>query len=281
MHFLPRNIYVWDAHATPPVNVAGLYQHGAVSVSLFFSWLNMILDIDIPWALFPADKEGDPIGEPLDHEDDGTLPFGNYAICSEDARPIPVSLLRESHRPRLLTMEATPVTEAVHFRDRVRARDNRCCVTGIPVQHGDYAIFHASHIFPVVHKDTWDEKRFKDKIQDDASIASQGPDGINSIQNGVLLRTDIHDMFNNYDFGINPDDEYQVIDFTSHGKLHGRSLWINMNVGAKYRPSDALLRDHLRQCVLAHVKGQGRRADWFDFELTDLDPWGKKLLSGH
>lgn len=42
-------------------------------------------------------------------------------------------------------------------------------------------------------------------IEDDVSEAEQDPSSINSVQNGFPLRSDIHDMFDAYDFAINPD----------------------------------------------------------------------------
>ena len=59
-------------------------------------------------------------------------------------------------------------------------------------------------------------------------------------------------------------------------------LWINRNVEPKYRPSDALLREHFDQCVLANVKGAGeQRDDWVDPEddhdLSDFSNWGRRI----
>ena len=59
-------------------------------------------------------------------------------------------------------------------------------------------------------------------------------------------------------------------------------LWINRNVEPKYHPSDALLREHFDQCVLANVKGAGeQRDDWVDSEddhdLSDFSNWGRRI----
>lgn len=57
-------------------------------------------------------------------------------------------------------------------------------------------------------------------------------------------------------------------------------LWINQNVEARYRPSDALLREHFKQCVLANVKGAGQD-DWMDpedeHELGNFSNWGQRI----
>jgi HNH endonuclease len=40
------------------------------------------------------------------------------------------------------------------FRERVRTRDQRCVVSGVPVlQDWDFTVFHAAHIFPLAHLD--------------------------------------------------------------------------------------------------------------------------------
>jgi hypothetical protein len=44
-----------------------------------------------------------------------------------------------------------------------------------------------------------------DHIEDDASADEIGPTKINSIQNGLLLRSDLHDQFDSYFLAINPD----------------------------------------------------------------------------
>lgn len=59
-------------------------------------------------------------------------------------------------------------------------------------------------------------------------------------------------------------------------------LWINETVDAKYRPSEQLLREHFRQCVLANVKGAGRSSDDYidpeeDFDLSNFERWGKEI----
>lgn len=60
--------------------------------------------------------------------------------------------------------------------------------------------FEAAHIFPLAYLGYWNEHGFN-------WIADPSPAGgpINSAQNGLLLRADIHQLFDNYFFSINPD----------------------------------------------------------------------------
>lgn len=61
--------------------------------------------------------------------------------------------------------------------------------------------FEAAHIFPLAYLGHWNDNDFSRWIDDPSPIG--GP--MNSIQNGLLLRTDIHQLFDNYFFSINPD----------------------------------------------------------------------------
>lgn len=52
----------------------------------------------------------------------------------------------------------------------------------------------------------WNRKGYPSLITDVASIrALGGPTKIDSIQNTILMKSDLHDMWNNYEFGVNPD----------------------------------------------------------------------------
>jgi hypothetical protein len=58
-------------------------------------------------------------------------------------------------------------------------------------------------------------------IGDDAPDTEAGPQSINSIQNGFLLRSDIQDAFDCYHFGINPDVSY-ILYAHNHDSCFGR-----------------------------------------------------------
>jgi hypothetical protein len=63
----------------------GFYQHGAVSIAQFHSWLTMLLDAShgTPWALFPAKGEGEYEGDPaLGANDPNPLEVGVCVILS-------------------------------------------------------------------------------------------------------------------------------------------------------------------------------------------------------
>jgi len=90
------------------------------------------------------------------------------------------------------------------FRDEVRKRDGRCVITGT-IALGAYRDwwtgFEAAHIFPLAYEDHWIQHNFARWI----TIPTANGDTINSKQNGLLLRADIHGLFDHYGISINPD----------------------------------------------------------------------------
>ena len=107
------------------------------------------------------------------------------------------------------------------FRDRVRARDQCCVVSGTPVLDQDFDGFHAAYIFPFAHLDLvcillqfliyvssnsmsqWRLGQWSQVIQDDG--LEIGNSKIHSIQNGLLLAETAHTYFDKFKIAINPD----------------------------------------------------------------------------
>lgn len=68
-------------------------------------------------------------------------------------------------------------------------------------KYGDWIGFAAAHIFPLAYEQQWTNQSFGQSI---SIIPSYGRT-INSVQNGLLLRSDIRQLFDAYFFSINPD----------------------------------------------------------------------------
>ena len=95
-------------------------------------------------------------------------------------------------------------THTATFCDAVRARDGECVITGLQAEDavvGDWVGFDAAHIFPLGHESHWIENNYDRWI----TVPAVRGGSINSVQNGLLLRTDIHAVFDAYGFSINPD----------------------------------------------------------------------------
>src|SRR5271155_5617548 len=92
------------------------------------------------------------------------------------------------------------------FCDAVRSRDLQCVITGQrppSVAGGNWSGLQAAHIFPLAYEGHWVQSNYSSLITIPPASATAG--SINSVQNGLLLRNDIHHLFNSYHFSINPD----------------------------------------------------------------------------
>jgi hypothetical protein len=99
-------------------------------------------------------------------------------------------------------------TRVQAFCDAVRSRDRRCVITGqwvISAVHGIWAGFEAAHIFPLAFEGIWKDHNYGRWIESPSKGEEIRGGKINSVQNGLLLRSDIHQLFDLYFVSINPD----------------------------------------------------------------------------
>jgi hypothetical protein len=61
--------------------------------------------------------------------------------------------------------------------------------------------FEAAHIFPLAYEGHWMQFNYGRWI----SLPPERGGTINSVQNGILLRNDMHNLFDGYAFSINPE----------------------------------------------------------------------------
>ena len=91
------------------------------------------------------------------------------------------------------------------FRQEVRARDGGCVVTLMMNPNREYdrwTPFEAAHIFPLAYESQFTSQGLSRWI---TNKRGDSDTGINSCQNGLLLRADIHQLFDNYAFSIHVD----------------------------------------------------------------------------
>lgn len=74
-------------------------------------------------------------------------------------------------------------------------------VVALGAQYGNWRSFEAARIFPLAYEEHWRNNDFARWI---SSLPIAGA-SINSVQNGLLLRSNIHDLFDSYEISINPD----------------------------------------------------------------------------
>ncbi|KAG0633420.1 hypothetical protein HOY80DRAFT_991710 [Tuber brumale] len=154
--------------------------------------------------------------------------------------------------------------------------DSRCVITGRPAvlgHIGRWRGFEATHIFPLAYEEQWNDSDYSRFITIPPAIDSHGP--IYSVQNGILLTSDMQQFFDSYDLAINADDNYEIVCFTpnlTHYHIGGRHLDQSFTDNP-LRPVDALLRRHFRQTVLTNMKGAGAPSFETDF------PAGSDMMS--
>ncbi|KKZ64477.1 hypothetical protein EMCG_09548 [[Emmonsia] crescens] len=134
--------------------------------------------------------------------------LGDYDISSTG----PIHLNDEPWVARLITYSISGREN--QFRSRVRARDQKCVISGRVnnlIQLNMWPAFHATHAFPLECENIWCQFNYGRWItnMDDAVDISK----IDSTQNGLLMDSSLHNLFDQYLFSINPDDGYKIISF--------------------------------------------------------------------
>ena len=108
-------------------------------------------------------------------------------------------------KPLIRTRSLGSGYRAGSFCNAVRARDRGCVLTGRPAilaQFGNWRGFEACHIYPLGYEEDWNRSELPNAITIPPAHESYG--SINSIQNGILLGSDIHKLFDGYEIAINP-----------------------------------------------------------------------------
>ena len=114
------------------------------------------------------------------------------------------------------------VRQTDYYHQRALDRDGKCLLTG--QQSYTWRRLKAAHIFPHVHDVEvsvlnkwfyfaelliciqWIKRGYPSLITDPAPIlALGGPSKINTLQNVILLRIDLQNAWDNYEFAVNPD----------------------------------------------------------------------------
>jgi hypothetical protein len=92
------------------------------------------------------------------------------------------------------------------FREGLRERDGKCVISGIPNLNWELGVwdgFQGAHIFPLEMETIWIKDNFGSYITD--LNHTIGISKINSCQNGLLMQSNLHTLFDNYLFSVNPD----------------------------------------------------------------------------
>ncbi|KAK9312030.1 HNH endonuclease-domain-containing protein [Lipomyces starkeyi] len=244
---LRRNVFIYDA-SRPDHEIGGLRLNPSVSKTNFLSMLEILIIADCPYTVILHGTN-----EIIEATDEQLQP-GRYYIKPST----PQGRIFMTDEPcALRTLSHTRTGRDEEFGKAVRERDGRCVITGVinpDADIDDWPGFEAAHIFPLSKEDNFIHQGLSRWITNRTGTRDTG---INSCQNGLLMRAQIHQHFDGFRFSINVDDNY---------KVDGRTLDPICRAPNDERSvRDELLRWHFRQAVLANMRRAGEPIFEFDF----------------
>jgi hypothetical protein len=254
-----RNVWIEFA-LEPGVVQGGLKAADNLTQREFLDMLNVVFHADGGFQARLLGSMLPPItatNQPLVH--------GRYvltALCQ--GQQVRTSDERFYHRT--LSMTLSSASRENSFAYQVRHRDRRCVISGrqntpASTEANDWVTFNACHIFPLALDHIYTAHGFSQLITHDHSS------GINSPQNGILLKADIHALWDSYDISVNHDNGYKVQNFYPLAdEFHGTVLHeACRQQGDQLAIIDALLRWHYKQAVLCNMRGAGEAIFEMDF----------------
>ncbi|KAJ3378079.1 hypothetical protein HDU84_007968 [Entophlyctis sp. JEL0112] len=157
------------------------------------------------------------------------------------------------------------------FEKEIIARDNHCVITK------EYVSTQAAHI---LSQSWWrDFENRKDLLpQSIRDTVSELRGGVNSVRNGILLRTDLAAAFDRgyFSFKFYNDHFYFIAITTEYECFDGCQLDENLRIrwnnsswwSPETRPSKSLVEFHFRNSVFQHMKRseEGNDMEWSDNE---------------
>lgn len=192
-----RNVFIYDLRDLTNL-LGGLSLTPGITNSNFYDMIGVFLII--PASFFLQTDQGDI----LPRNTVALLPGNYYVVTDGDTVLV--------NNETVITRITSPSTgtRVRGFRDEVRARDRRCVLTKVEnllIEAGIWNAFEAAHIFPLASEQHWNENNFGRWI---THLPRRGG-SINSVQNGILLRRDLHPPFDCYDVSINPDVRFPAL----------------------------------------------------------------------
>lgn len=193
------------------------------------------------------------------NNDASLLQPGKYYVDSSD----PFVVNNETAIVR--TISSSQTGPRVHaFQNAIRLRDRRCIITGdeaLGAEDDNWTGFEAAHIFPLAYEEYWENNNFAHWI----TIPSIAGGTINSVQNGMLLNSAMHQLFDMFEFSINPDDGHKIVHFGYDSRGIAGNYLDQRFLNDPQRPPDELFRWHFRQAVLINMRGAGEPVFEHDF----------------
>ncbi|KAJ6083554.1 hypothetical protein N7467_007689 [Penicillium canescens] len=280
-----HNVRLYDNDGTllASLQINPLQRH--LTHEMLYRYCSMIFIIPghQTWAIFPILHDESP-GRVLRSERQTPIKPGNYLVLDDDQQPMIVQLTGESAPRRVTTQDPSSRSEGrrergllqSHFRESLCGRDSICTISNSapPFRTPDhpYIGLHAAHIFPTSQISQWERENYKRYITDPSPASKIGDSKLYSPQNGLLLLSEIHEAFDVFGIGVDPDAGYKIIVFGEDANgLGGRHLRGSARDGTDQnnRVSAHLLRWHLRMCVYRNMKGNAEPQPLWEEDLGE------------
>ncbi|KAG6878772.1 hypothetical protein C0993_008071 [Termitomyces sp. T159_Od127] len=195
----------------------------------------------------------------------------------------------EPHVEKYIQIRIDKMNYSLSFRDANVASAMSSPLTSLSSLDDDDQVISDIPLFSHDYDDLkvaqWVSKGYPSLITDTAPIVQfGGPTKIDSLQNIMLLRNDLHSAWDNYELSVDPDRGHIIVPFVAgYDDVAGKTLELRHITDPTIRPLDELFRDHFLQAVLKNMKGAGEPSwDYEDalgggrMDLSRMDIWGSE-----
>ncbi|PUU84243.1 hypothetical protein B9Z19DRAFT_1118126 [Tuber borchii] len=202
-----RNVHIYDPR-DPETILGGHFVTNGMTNTNFYFIIDIIIKFTTDYTLHRGQKFG-----PTIQRDNNPLEEGKYFIVAAGEFTINDELV-------VNTLKSLSAGIRDHeFRLAMRAQDRGWAISGSAVSQFNLARGYWGGPAYIRFNDTLVGRR------------------INSVQNGLLLRADIHLYFDDYMLSINPDDNYMIVCFMDDPLLGVAGTHCDHMLRAPQRPS--------------------------------------------
>jgi len=184
---LGRNVYIYSDKDLSTI-LGGLVATPGITNSNLYSMVEIILKVSKEYIL------NNEAGMAIPRDDQSLRPR-KYIIVTAGL----LTLRDQPWLPRMSRVATS--TQDIAFVNTVRERDRGCIITGQPAWNADFGLWHgfkAVHLFPPEFQENWNDYNLVELI-------GNPEDTIYSAHNGILLESQMADLFDSYLISINPD----------------------------------------------------------------------------
>ncbi|KAK9482074.1 hypothetical protein V1527DRAFT_455393 [Lipomyces starkeyi] len=269
---LGRDIVIYLA-TDPTVSIGGGYTNPTFTKTTFLDSLDVLITHDLPLRVYKINDGRVHI----QRTQDPLLP-GEYEVESDGHMDVTDAPYYKRTSSAMSSLSASGRVRS--FPAAVRDRDRRCVITGVPLTQRELLLqrwtgYDAAHVFPVALESMFHNYNFGELV-----VLDERDGSVNSPQNGLLLQTNVHRRFDQYEMSINPNDQYRIVCFLDDSLgLAGRQLDpICRDLEDPHHVNDNILFWHFQQAVLANMRGAGEPV--FDEDIPPGSDTMDAILSG-